>query len=61
METKDRQYWVSNSWEGRDREWLKRHFEGEEVLLVVKNMNGDKALGLDGFTIVYDTHFWGES
>jgi hypothetical protein len=33
--------------------WLKRDFEEGEVLEVVKVMNGDKVLGLDGFSMAF--------
>jgi hypothetical protein len=32
---------------------LERGFEEREVLEVVKAMNGDKALGLDGFSMAF--------
>jgi hypothetical protein len=34
---------------GEGGSWLERDFEESEVLEVVKNLNGDKALGPDGF------------
>jgi hypothetical protein len=33
--------------------WLKRDFEEGEVLEVVKVMNDDKVLGLDGFSMAF--------
>jgi hypothetical protein len=33
--------------------WLKRVFEEQEVLEVVREMNGDKAPGLDGFSMAF--------
>ena len=40
--------------EGLERDW----FEREEVLRVVKEMEGDKALGLDGFSLAFYHHCW---
>jgi hypothetical protein len=34
-------------------------FEGKEVWEVVKGMEGDKALGLDGFTMAFFQSYWG--
>lgn len=33
--------------------WLGRDFEEGEVFEVVKALNGDKGLGLDGFSMVF--------
>ena len=33
--------------------WLERDFEGNEVFEVVKNLNGDKALGPDGCLLFF--------
>jgi hypothetical protein len=33
--------------------WLEREFEENEVWDVVRDLNGDKAPGLDGFTMVF--------
>jgi hypothetical protein len=33
--------------------WLEREFEEEEVRDVIRNLNGDKALGPDGFTMAF--------
>ena len=44
--------------EGLERDWLERRFEREEVLRVVKEMEGDKALGLDGFSLAFYHHCW---
>jgi hypothetical protein len=38
--------------------WLERLFEEEEVRGVVKAMNGDKALGPDGFSMVFFQACW---
>ena len=37
----------------KERDMLERKFEIEEVLQVVKDLQGDKALGLDGFTMAF--------
>ena len=34
---------------GMERRWLERRFEKEEILSVVKDLEGDKASGSDGF------------
>ena len=36
-----------------DATWLDRPFDEEEVFGVVHDFNGDKALGLDGFTMTF--------
>jgi hypothetical protein len=36
--------------------WLERAFEESEVVKVVKALNGDKALGLDGFSMAFFKH-----
>ncbi len=41
-----------------ERDILERKFETEEVLQVVKDLQGDKALGLDGFTMTFFQHCW---
>jgi hypothetical protein len=33
--------------------WLERDFEEQEVWEVVRELNGDKASGLDGFTMAF--------
>jgi len=33
--------------------WLEREFEEEEVRDVIRNLNGDKAPGPDGFTMAF--------
>ena len=45
--------------EGLERDRLERRFEQEEVLRVVKEMEGDKAPGLDGFSLAFYHHCWG--
>jgi hypothetical protein len=34
-----------------EKQWMKREFEEGEVWEVVKNLKGDKALKLDGFSV----------
>ena len=41
-----------------ERVWLERKFEREEIFLVVRDLEGDKALGLDGFTMAFYHHCW---
>ena len=41
-----------------EREWLERRFEKEEILQVVKELEGDKAPGPDGFSIAFYHHCW---
>jgi hypothetical protein len=38
--------------------WLERRFEESEVLKVVKGMNSEKVLGLDGFSIAFFQVCW---
>ena len=45
--------------EGIERDWLERRFEKEEILLVVKELEGDKALGPDSFTMAFYHHCQG--
>ena len=45
--------------EGLERDWLERRFEKEEILWVVKELEGDKALGPDGFSMAFYHHYWG--
>jgi hypothetical protein len=35
------------------KNWLERHFEESEVLEVVRDLNGDKALGPDRFSMAF--------
>ena len=42
----------------KERDMLERKFEIEEVLQVVKDLQGDKALGLDGFTMAFFQKCW---
>ena len=41
-----------------ERVWLERKFEREEILQVVSELEGDKAPGPDGFTMVFYHHYW---
>ena len=45
--------------EGIERDWLEQRFEREEILRVVKELEGDKAPGPDGFTMAFYHHCWG--
>ena len=45
--------------EGIERDWLERRFEREEILRVVKELEGDKAPGPDRFTMAFYHHCWG--
>ena len=36
-----------------ERVWLERKFEREEILQVVSELEGDKAPGMDGFTMAF--------
>lgn len=38
--------------------WLEREFTIKEILETLHDMDGDKALGLDGFTIAFFKHGW---
>ena len=42
---------------GLEREWLGRRFENEEILRVVKELEGDKAPCLDGFSMAFYHHY----
>ena len=42
--------------EGLERDWLEWRFEREEILRVVKELEGDKAPGPDGFTMTFYHH-----
>ena len=44
--------------EGLEREWLERRFEKEEILQVVKELEGDKAPSPDGFSMAFYHHCW---
>jgi hypothetical protein len=41
-----------------EKVWLERDFEEMEVWEVVKGMEGDKAPGLDGFTVAFYQSCW---
>ena len=45
--------------EGLERDWLERRFENEEILHVVKELEGDKAPSPDGFSMAFYHHCWG--
>ena len=45
--------------DGLERDWLEQRFEKEEVLRVVKELEGDKASGPDGFSMAFFHHCWG--
>jgi hypothetical protein len=38
--------------------WMEREFQGSEMLEVVRNFNGDKAPGFDGFSIIFFQKYW---
>ena len=42
------------------RVWLERKFERDEIFEVVRHLEGDKAPGLDGFTMAFYHHCWRE-
>jgi hypothetical protein len=42
-----------------EKNWLERDFEEKEVWGVVKGMEGDKAPGIDGFTMAFFQACWG--
>ena len=44
--------------EGLERDWLEWRFEQEEVLRVVKELEGDKAPDPDGFSLAFFHHCW---
>ena len=41
-----------------ERGWLERSFEKDEILSVVRDMEGDKAPGPDGFSMAFFHHCW---
>ena len=41
-----------------ERDWLERRFEKDEILSVVRNMEGDKDPGPDGFSMAFLHHCW---
>ena len=41
-----------------ERGWLERRFEKDEIPLVVREMEGDKTLGPDGFSMNFFYHCW---
>ena len=40
------------------RGWLERSFEKDEILSVVRDMEGNKDLGPDGFSMAFFHHCW---
>ena len=44
--------------EEAERGWMERRFEKDEIIQVVRNMEGDKAPGLDGFSMAFFQHYW---
>lgn len=45
--------------EGLERDWMERRFEKEEILHVVKELEGDKVPSPDGFSMAFYHHCWG--
>ena len=43
---------------GEEAEWLERPFDVDEVIDVVRSLNGDKALGPDGFSLAFYQSCW---
>ena len=43
---------------GMERGWLEKRFEMEEIQSVVKELEGDKASRLDGFSMAFFHHCW---
>ena len=43
---------------GMEKVWLERKFEREEILQVISDLEGDKALSPDGFTMAFYHHCW---
>ena len=41
-----------------ERGWLERRFEKDEILSVVRDMEEDKALGPNGFSMAFFHHCW---
>ena len=41
-----------------ERGWLERRFEKDEILSVVRDMEGDKAPGPNGFSMAFFHHYW---
>ena len=41
-----------------ERGWLERRFEKDEILSVIRDMEGDKAPGPDGFSMAFFHHCW---
>ena len=41
-----------------ERGWLERRFEKDEILSMVRDMEGDKASGPDGFSMAFFHHCW---
>ena len=47
-----------NLLDNKDVNWLERSFEEVEVLEALKDLNGNKAPGLDGFSIAFFQSCW---
>jgi hypothetical protein len=47
-----------NSTDAEEAKWLERAFEESEIFEVVKTLNGDKASGLDGFSLAFFESCW---
>jgi hypothetical protein len=47
-----------NSTDAEEATWLERAFEESEIFEVVKTLNGDKASGLDGFSLAFFQSCW---
>ena len=41
-----------------ERVWLERKFKREEILQVVRDLEGDKAPGPDGLTMAFYHNYW---
>ena len=39
-----------------ERGWMERRFEKDEIISVVRDMEGDKTAGPDGFSMVFFHH-----
>ncbi|XP_030925091.1 uncharacterized protein LOC115952154 [Quercus lobata] len=44
--------------EEAERGWMERRFENDEIIQVVRNMEGDKAPGPNGFSMAFFQHCW---
>ena len=41
-----------------ERGWMERRFDKDKIISVVRDMEGDKAPGLDGFSMAFFHHCW---